>query len=111
MERSDICGKMERLIASCEAQYEAKKDDSYLSTVLASEAETLRTLLERAKGGETGEQMLADLKGKMPKLEEEMEKEAKYPTFDWYDEHYVYKVMEGRRDAYRKVTAILEEKD
>lgn len=109
MERSDICGKIEESIASCEAQYEAKKDDNYLSTVLASKIETLQILLERVKGGETGERLSAELKAKLPELEEDMEREAVYPTFDWYDEHRIYKVLEGHRDAYLEVTAILDE--
>lgn len=109
MEKSDLCEKMESLITSCEARYEAAKNDSYRSTVFASKREALQTLLERAENGETEEQLRAELKAKLPELEEEMEKEAEYPTFDWYDEHHVYKVMEGRRDAYREVIAILEE--
>lgn len=109
MERVVLCGKMETAIASCEARYEAAKNDSYLSTVLASELETLQILLERVKSGEAEERLSAELKAKLPELEEEMDREAEYPTFDWYDEHHIYKVLEGHRDAYRKVIAILEE--
>lgn len=109
MGRSDLCTKIEMSIASCEARYKAHENDSYLSTVLASEMETLQILLERVKGTETEERLLAELRAKLPELEQELDREAEYPTFDWYDEHHVYKVLEGHRDAYRKVISILEE--
>lgn len=108
MQRPDVCRKLERELNSCRARYEVSKNDSYLSTVYGSEAETLQALLEQAESREKGESLLAELRKRLPEVEKEMDREAEHPTFDWYDEHHVYKVLEGRRDAYRKMIEILE---
>ena len=41
-------------------------------------------------------------------MEEERDREAIYPSFDWYDEHYHYKILEGWCIAYKEVIKLLE---
>ena len=36
-----------------------------------------------------------------------MEQELERPSFDWYDEHYQYKRLEGRRNACQTIEKLL----
>ena len=94
-------------IARAQAQYQEEQEDSYLSHVRAAEEQTLQALYERLQAGESGKELLAWLRQELPRLEEWMEQELERPSFDWYDEHYHYKCLEGRRNACQTIEKLL----
>ncbi len=102
--------EIEEKIALCEQRYEENKEDSFLSVILDSELRKLQTLYGRIRNEMPADQekMLAELKAEFAELEKDREREEHSPTFDWYDEHYHYKVLDGQCDAYRSVIGILE---
>ena len=109
MEKARLYAKIEDEIARSRARYEKNQADSNISTSCAKELETLRYLYERLKGGESPEGLLADLRRKLPEMKSLMDREAEFPSFDWYDEHYHYKVLDGQCDAYEWMIALLEQ--
>lgn len=109
MERSELFAKIEIEISQSQLRYEADRDNAHLSTIRVKELETLQNLYDRLKSGEEAEALLNKLKEDLPELEEMKEQEFLHPSFDWYDEHYHYKVLDGRCDAYRIMIKLLEQ--
>lgn len=108
VEKAELLYKIEEAIAQSRMRYEKDSDDSYLSIVRAEELETLQRFYGRLKSGEGAENLLAELRRGLPELEAEREKEAERPSFDWYDEHYHYKLLDGQCGAYRIMMELLE---
>lgn len=108
MGSSELYRKIEEKIAVCEENCEKDRGDAFLSTIRNSELETLRTLCERLKGEKSKERLRTELSGWLLELEKAKKREEEYPSFDWYDEHYHYKVLEGQCAAYRDVLELLE---
>lgn len=100
--------KLQALITRSEAAYEAAKNDSYLSHVYRAKTDELRRLALHLEE-EGPEELLRRLRAELPELEEELAQELEHPTFDWYDEHYHAKVLEGVLDARRAVIELPEE--
>ncbi len=109
MKKSELFSKIEDKIALCKKEYEAGADDAFISNVQISKQKMLEKLLDRLKNGEQEKILLAYLKKRLPELEKEMEREEEAPSFDWYDEHYHYKVLYGQCAAYREIIGVLEE--
>lgn len=107
-ELRQLFAKMEGEIAKAQKRYQADREDSYLSNVRVAEIEALQALLQRLRQGESVEELSAWLRQELPQLEENMEQELERPSFDWYDERYQYKRLEGRRDAYEIAVEIIE---
>ena len=100
---------MEALIAACEAAYDTDRNSSYLSHVRRAELEELRRLEGRLR--EAGPAaLLEQLRAEEPALRQALQEELDHPSFDWYDGHYQYKVLEGVQDARRSVMKLLEGK-
>ncbi len=108
-ELRQLLAKMEEEIAKAQERYQADQEDSYLSHVRAAEIEALQALRQRLRRGESMEELSAWIRQELSRLEENMEQELNRPSFDWYDEHYQYKRLEGRRDAYKIAVGIIEE--
>lgn len=109
MDKQGLYQKMEEKIALCGQQYEAVREDAFLSTTKRSELETFRWLYDCLKDGETVREMLDRLRQQLPEVEELKEREAVIPSFDWYNEHYHYEVLEGQCESYRSMIELLEE--
>ncbi len=103
-----LCGALMEKIALCKRDYEENRDDTSLSTLLASKLGSLEELHKRLQGGEDPGELMTELKGKLPGLEQDMEREAECPSFDWYDEHHYYKVFSGQRKAILEVIELLD---
>ena len=109
MKKTELFMKIEDEIAQSQLRYEADENDSYIGTVRRAELESLQYLYSRLKDGEEAEEFLAWLRAKLPELEERRERELESPSFDWYDDHYHYKVLDGQCDAYRIMIKLLEQ--
>lgn len=107
MKNLNLYDKIEEKISLCEKRYEEDKNDSFLSTIRHSEWKTMEILYERVKDAEQPENLLPELEEKLAELEIEKEKEDRYPSFDWYDEHYHYKVLDGQCDAYKYMIKLI----
>ena len=108
MEKPELYTKIEEVIDRSRMRYEEVKEDWYSSTVRAEELRTLQSLYERLKNGESRENLLVEMKKKLPELEDWMEGELERPTFDWYDDHYHYKILDGQHSAYKIMIDLLE---
>lgn len=107
MNREQEIVMLEEQIALCEAEYQRRAGDAFLSTILAEKLATLRHFLEGLQEGRQLE--VPRLEEELSQMEAERDGEAEHPSFDWYDEHYVYKVLEGRCDGYRCMLKLLRE--
>lgn len=105
---ADVLSRMKEQIVLCEKEYEAKKDDPFDSFILHSKLEMLQNRLNRLTNGESPEALLAELKKILPELEKAKEQEEDHPTFDWYDDHYHYKVLYGQCMACKEMIRLLE---
>ena len=107
MEQTALLTKIKEQIVQCEAEFEQYQDDTFLSYVLAEKRRTLQHFWECLQTETDLESFKARLEEKLPQLEAAKKEEEEHPTFDWYDEHYHYKVLEGICDAYRCVLKLL----
>ena len=108
MEKPGLYVKIEEAIAQSRMRYEADREDSFLSIIRAGELETLQWLYGRIKSGENAENLLAELRRTLPELEAKREKEIDRSSFDWYDEHYHFKLLDGQCGAYGIMIELLE---
>lgn len=106
-EQEALQAQIEQEISKSQARLQKDRKDSYWSHVWAAEEEELCSLCQRLKEGESREEMLAWLRQRLPQTEQWMRDELDHPTFDWYDEHYHYKRLEGRRNAYKIMENLL----
>ena len=104
----ELYRRLEEQIALCRENCQGYRDDAFDSVVWASKLETLEEFFHLLKEGLPAGGMLTDLKEQMPALEERREQEAEYPSFDWYDDHYHYKVLDGRHKACKDMIELLE---
>lgn len=107
---AELCARLAEITADCRAKYEENSNDPFLSNLLASKLEDLQSLAERLQGGDKPEKLLAELQDKLPQLEADCEREAEYPSFSWYGEHYYYEVYRGQLEAYKETVALLLER-
>ena len=107
MDYLKLLEKIEEKIALCEKRYEEDKNDAFLSTIKHSEWKTVESLYEQVKNAEQPENLLPEWKEKLAELEVEKEEEDRHPSFDWYDEHYHYKVLDGQCDAYKGMIKLM----
>lgn len=105
---TQLCAALEAKLAQCRRDYDDHKDDAFDSTLMAAKLQQLQDLYDQLKGGQPERLLLAQLQELLPRLEQEKEHEAEYPTFDWYDEHHYYKVYAGRWEACREVLGLLQ---
>ncbi len=104
----ELYREIEEKIALSREEYEEYKSDVQWSVTVAKKLEAFEHILSLLKKGQSPEALLADLKEELPGMEEERDREAIYPSFDWYDEHYHYKILEGWCIAYKEVIKLLE---
>ena len=86
-----LLARLREQIALCEAEYQRHINDSFLSHVLSSKRELGARLTEE-----------------LPRLLADREDEAQHPSFDWYDEHYLYKILDGKCEAYQCMLRLLD---
>ena len=110
MEDTGLCGKIEEKMAECRGKCVRDRDDPFLSIVWHSELEMLEAFYDRIRKEGLPAVQQADLRERLAELEKEKKKEEEHPSFDWYDEHYHYKVLEGQCAAYKVVLELLEKK-
>ena len=108
MEYKGLCRKIEEKMAECREKCVEDKDDPFWSHVRHSELETLEIFYDRIQKEGLPALWQTDLKERLAELEKEKKKEEESPSFDWYDEHYHYKVLEGQCAAYKAVLELLE---
>ena len=106
---STLHAALEAQLAQCQADYELHQNDNFSSTLLAAKLQQLQQLYDQVQAGQTEQALLEQLRELLPRLEQEKDHEAEYPSFDWYDEHYYYKVYAGRWEACRELLQLLEQ--
>ncbi len=99
---------LEERIALCRARFEAGKNDAAVSASMESELDQLEHFRRRLDRGETPAALYGELKQKLAALEEEKDHELEHYTFDWYDDHYYYKVYSGQADACAAMLELIE---
>ena len=103
-----LCSAMEEKIACCKAAYERHKDDAFLSTLYAHKLQSFEGYRRRLQAGEAAQALLMELQQALPALKQDREREAESPTFDWYDDHYHYKVLSGQYEAMAEMIELLQ---
>lgn len=68
----------------------------------------LAALKDKLDRGAQPSRIYEQLKGDLPALQEQVEKEEALPTFDWYDDHYHLKIASGRLQACKRAIALYE---
>ncbi len=96
------------MIATCKAEFEEKKTDPFCGTVYEARLDMLQYLQKRVLSGAQPEELLVELRARLAELEEAKEGEEISYTFDWYDDHYYYKIYDGQCEACRMVIDLLE---
>lgn len=107
MKKQELFAKLEEQIVLCEAEYQRYKDDTFYSYIYAEKLKTLQYFMECLQKEEDLGSFKARLEERLPELEAAKKEEDEHPTFNWYDEHYHYKVLEGTCDAYRCMLKLL----
>lgn len=110
MVNSGLFGKMEEKMAICGKKCEESKGDAFFSIIYASELETWQALYKRLQGSVQADAgiLQTELRERLARLEEAKGREEERPSFDWYDEHYHYKVLEGQCAAYQGMLELME---
>lgn len=98
---------MEAEVERCRELYEENRHDSFLSFSASARFETTKDVLERLQCGEDPAELAYKLERDIPRLEELIEHEYEYPTFDEYSPHSHYFIYCGRRDAHKAIIEII----
>ena len=78
------------------------------TSVISSKRETLRSFQRCLLEGQRAQELGARLTEELPRLLADREDEAQHPSFDWYDEHYLYKILDGKCEAYQCMLRLLD---
>ncbi len=100
--------EIQQLIAACQSAFASECHSPFLSHVRRAELEELQRLgLLLQKVGP--EQLLQQLQAEESALQANLEQELDRPSFDWYDDHYYAKVLDGILTARHAVQSLLEQ--
>lgn len=104
-----LCARLKEEIVRCEAEFEEAKSDAFEGTILKGKLDMLQAQYKCLEKGEEPETLLIRLRERKQELEEAREREEYSSTFDWYDEHYYWKIYDGQVRACVVVIGLLEE--